>query len=97
MPKHRSLGDFNKWSKLPSGYLHSPERICLLTQSETDLFNRRYPGLGVLVFVFVDDFLVISDDEAATAECCRLYRGPTGGARSAAGPAQATRAGAGRG
>ena len=73
--RHPTNGRLMWASRLPCGFLRSPERFCLLTQSVADLFHRRHPGIGVRIFVFVDDFLVIGDDEAATREGCRLFEG----------------------
>ena len=52
--------------------MRSPERFCLLTQALADLFHRRHPGIGVHIYVFVDDYLVVGDDEAATRRGCML-------------------------
>ena len=70
--RHPMNGRLMWASRLPFGYLRSPERFCLLTQSLADLFHRRHPGIGVHIYVFVDDFLVVGDDEAATRRGCRL-------------------------
>jgi len=70
--RHPMNGRLMWASRLPFGYLRSPERFCLLTQSLADLFHRRHPGIGVHLYVFVDDFLVVGDDEAATRRGCQL-------------------------
>ena len=70
--RHPMSGRLMWASRLPFGFLRSPERFCLLTQSLADLFHRRHPGIGVHLYVFVDDYLVIGDDEAATRRGCVL-------------------------
>ena len=70
--RHPMSGRLMWASRLPFGFLRSPERFCLLTQSLADLFHRRHPGIGVHLYVFVDDYLVIGDDEAATRRGCAL-------------------------
>ena len=70
--RHPMSGRLMWASRLPFGFLRSPERFCLLTQALADLFHRRHPGIGVHIYVFVDDYLVVGDDEAATREGCRL-------------------------
>jgi len=71
--RHPTNGRLMWASRLPFGYLRSPERFCLLTQSIADLFHRRHPDLGVHVYCFVDDYLLIGRDEASTEEGCRRF------------------------
>ena len=53
-------------NRLPFGYLDSPRLFCSVTEALADELRRRVAGKGIHVFVFVDDFLVVGDDEAAT-------------------------------
>jgi len=68
--RHPTNGRLMWATRLPFGYVRSPERFCLLTQSIADLFHRRYPGCGAHIFVFVDDYLVAGDDEEKTKWAC---------------------------
>jgi len=68
--RHPTNGRLMWASRLPFGYVRSPERFCLLTQSVADLFHRRHAGCGAHVFVFVDDYLVVGDDEEKTKWAC---------------------------
>eukprot|EP00964_Phaeocystis_antarctica_P000759 scaffold422_cov48-Phaeocystis_antarctica.AAC.1 len=38
-----------------------------------DEFHRRHPNIGAHVFVFVDDFIIIGDDEAACRRACAAF------------------------
>ena len=68
--RHPTNGRLMRAARLPFGYNRSPEHFCMVTQEMADEFHRRYPKIGAHVFVFVDDFIVIGDDEAACSRAC---------------------------
>ena len=63
--RHPATGRLLRCARLPFGYLDSPRLFCGLTEAIADEVRRRTVGMGVYVFVFVDDFLIVGDDEAA--------------------------------
>ena len=71
--RHPTNGRLMRATRLPFGYKRSPEHFCLVTQEMADEFHRRYPNQGVHVFVFVDDFLLVGDDEEACRRGCALF------------------------
>ena len=62
-------------SRLPFGYLDSPRLFCSVTEALAAELRRRVAGMGIYVIVFVDDWLVIGDDEAATRRGCEMLEG----------------------
>ena len=73
-------------TRLPFGYLDSPRLFCSVTEALAAEFRRRVAGMGIYCIVFVDDWLVIGDDEAATG---RGARGAPDRVRRRVGAAQA--------
>ena len=71
--RHPTNGRLMRATRLPFGYKRSPEHFCLVTQEMADEFHRRYPNSGVHVFVFVDDFLIVGEDEEACRRGCGLF------------------------
>ena len=71
--RHPTNGRLMRATRLPFGYKRSPEHFCLVTQEMADEFHRRYPNSGVHVFVFVDDFLIVGEDEEACRRGCALF------------------------
>ena len=63
--RHPASGRLLRAARLPFGYVDSPRLFCGLTEAIADEVRRRVAGQGVSVFVFVDDFLVVGDDERA--------------------------------
>ena len=61
-------------SRLPFGYIDSPRLFCGLTESVAEIFRKRVAGLGIHVFVFVDDFLVVGDTKELAAEGNRILK-----------------------
>ena len=49
--------------RLPFGFVDSPRAFCRLTESLAEILRKRLAGMGVHVFVFVDDFLLVGKDE----------------------------------
>jgi len=71
--RHPTNGRLMRAARLPFGYKRSPEHFCLVTQEMADEFHRRHPNIGAHVFVFVDDFIIIGDDEAACRRACAAF------------------------
>jgi hypothetical protein len=61
-------------TRLPFGFLDSPRLFCGVTEAIAQEVRRKIAarGGGIHIYVFVDDFLVIGDDEALTREGCAL-------------------------
>jgi hypothetical protein len=70
--RHPGTGRLMWCSRLPFGYLDSPRLFCSVTESLAAEFRRRVAGMGIYCIVFVDDWLVIGDDEAATRLGCEM-------------------------
>ena len=64
--RHPITGRPVRACRLPFGFVDSPRAFCRLTESLAQILRKRLAGLGVHVFVFVDDFLLIGKDEATT-------------------------------
>ena len=71
--RHPSNGRLMRATRLPFGYKRSPEHFCLVTQEMADEFHRRHPTIGAHVFVFVDDFLIVGEDEEACRRGCAAF------------------------
>ena len=71
--RHPTNGRLMRAARLPFGYKRSPEHFCLVTQEMADEFHRRHPNIGAHIFVFVDDFIIIGDDEAACRRGCAAF------------------------
>eukprot|EP00966_Prymnesium_polylepis_P215678 4994320-Prymnesium_polylepis.1 len=70
--RHPGTGELMWCSRLPFGYLGSPGLFCSVTEALADEMRRRVAGLGIHVLVYVDDWLVIGDDDAATRLGCQM-------------------------
>ena len=70
--RHPGTGRLMWCSRLPFGYLDSPRLFCSVTEALAAELRRRVAGMGIHVIVFVDDWLVIGDDEAATRRGCEM-------------------------
>jgi hypothetical protein len=70
--RHPGTGRLMWCSRLPFGYLDSPRLFCSVTEALAAEFRRRVAGMGIYCIVFVDDWLVIGDDEAATQRGCEM-------------------------
>ena len=53
-------------TRLPFGYLESPRLFCGITEAVIARLRKQCAGMGIHFHVFVDDVLVIGDDEALT-------------------------------
>ena len=74
MVRHPATGQLLRCTSLPFGYARSPEHFCRVTEAVAQLFRRRVAGMGIHIFVFVDDFLICGDDRALTAHGMRVFR-----------------------
>jgi len=73
MVRHPATGQLLRCTSLPFGYALSPLHFCDVTESVASVLRQRCVGLGVHVFVFVDDFLIVGDTQEATAEGMRRF------------------------
>ena len=63
--RHPGTGRLMWSARLPFGYVDSPRLFCGVTEALADELRRRVAGLGIHVYVFVDDWLVVGDDGGA--------------------------------
>ena len=72
--RHPANGRLVQCARLPFGFIDSPRLFCGLTEGVAEIFRRRAADMataearavGMHVLVFVDDFLVVGDDEDLT-------------------------------
>ena len=72
--RHPATGRLVRCCRLPFGFIDSPRLFCGLTEGVAEIFRRRAADMataearecGMHVLVFVDDFLVVGDDERLT-------------------------------
>ena len=65
MMRHPGTGRLLRCARLPFGYLDSPRLFCSVSEAMAAEVRRRAAGLGISVLCFVDDYLLIGDDEEA--------------------------------
>ncbi len=70
--RHPGTGRLIWASRLPFGYLEAPRLFCALTEALMQRLRVRAAGLGISFYVFVDDVLVVGDDESLTTRGCQL-------------------------
>ena len=70
--RHPGTGRLMRARRLPFGYVESPRLFCGVMEAIADKLRRKVAGQGIHFFVFVDDWLVVGDDEAKTKEGCRI-------------------------
>ena len=70
--RHPGTGRLMRASRLPFGYLEAPRLFCGLTEALIHRLRRRAAGRGIQFHVFVDDVLVVGDNEELTREGMRL-------------------------
>ena len=68
MVRHPGTGRLMWASRLPFGYLDSPRVFCGLTEALIGRLRRKAAGKGIHFYVFVDDCLVVGDNEELTRE-----------------------------
>ena len=73
MVRHPATGRLLRCTSLPFGYSKSPQHFCRVTESVAQLFRSRVAGMGIHVFVFVDDFLIVGDTKELTATGMRIF------------------------
>ena len=66
MVRHPATGRLLWCKSLPFGYKLSPLIFCDFTESVAQVFRARVAGMGIHIYVFVDDFLIIGDSRGAT-------------------------------
>jgi len=66
--RHPGTGRLMWASRLPFGYIESPRLFCALTEAVIARLRKQAAGRGIHFYVFVDDVLVIGDDEGLTRE-----------------------------
>ena len=74
MVRHPATGQLLRCTSLPFGYARSPEHFCRVTEAVAQLFRRRVAGMGIHIFVFVDDYLVVADNRELTATGMQMFR-----------------------
>ena len=70
--RHPGTGRLMWAPRLPFGFGRSPELFCGLMEAIADKLRGRCSGRGIHFFVFVDDWLVVGDDEDLTLEGCSM-------------------------
>ena len=78
--RHPATGRLVRCCRLPFGFIDSPRLFCGLTEGVAEIFRRRAADMataearecGMHVLVFVDDFLVVGDDERLTERAGEL-------------------------
>lgn len=70
--RHPGTGRLMWASRLPFGYIDSPRLFCGLTEAVIGRCREKAAGRGIHFYVFVDDALVVGDDEALTREGMRI-------------------------
>ena len=66
MVRHPATGALLRCTSLPFGYTRSPEHFCRVTEAVAQMFRQRVKGLGIHVWVFVDDYLICGDTRELT-------------------------------
>ena len=64
--RHPGTGRLMWATRLPFGYLDSPRLFCGLTEAVVARVRKKAVGLGIHLYCFVDDVLIVGKDEAAT-------------------------------
>ena len=61
--RHPATGRLMRCDRLPFGYIDSPRVFCSVTEAIAQLFRERAAGKGVHIWCYVDDYLIMGDDE----------------------------------
>ena len=75
MVRHPATGRLLWCRSLPFGYKLSPLVFCDLTEAVGSVFRQRVAGMGIHVFVFVDDFLIVGDTKDRTQRGMEILQG----------------------
>jgi hypothetical protein len=70
--RHPGTGRLMWANRLPFGYVASPYLFCALTEAIANKLRKAAAGMGIHFYVFVDDFLVVGDDEELTMKGCEM-------------------------
>ena len=76
-------------SRLPFGWVESPRLFCSVTEGLAAELRRRVAGLGIHIFVYVDDWLVVGDTSQSTQLGCDMLEALLEGVWAGVGSAQA--------
>ena len=71
--RHPSSGRLMWCDRLPFGFLDSPRKFCHVSEAVAQLFRKRMAGMGVYIFCYCDDYLIIGDDESCTKAGCAEF------------------------
>ena len=63
--RHPATGRLMRCDRIPFGFIDSPRIFCSVTEAIAQLVRERAAGLGVHCWCYVDDFLLMGDDEEA--------------------------------
>ena len=66
--RHPATGRLIRCARFPFGYALSPHIFCGLTEAIGQLLRKRLAGRGVHVYVYVDDVLLVGENESAARE-----------------------------
>ena len=66
MVRHPATGRLLWRKSLPFGYKLSPLVFCDFTEQVAQVFRARVAGMGIHIYVFVDDFLIVGSDREST-------------------------------
>jgi hypothetical protein len=73
MIRHPATGQLLRCTSLPFGYARSPQHFCAVTEAVATRFRERVAGMGIHIFTFVDDYLVVGDTEALTRTGMEMF------------------------
>jgi len=73
MVRHPATGRLLRCTSLPFGYAKSPQHFCRMTEAVAALFRSRVAGLGIHIFCFVDDYLIVGDSEELTRQGMHVF------------------------
>ena len=73
MVRHPATGALLRCTSLPFGYARSPEHFCRVTEAVAQLFRQRVAGMGIHVFCFVDDYLLVGDTRELTVLAMQMF------------------------
>ena len=70
MMRHPASGRLMRCARLPFGFVDSPRLFCSVTEALAQVFRQRASqrGLAAHIFCYVDDYLLVGDDEVAALE-----------------------------
>ena len=66
--RHPGTGRLMQCARLPFGFLDSPRLFCSVSEAMAAEFRKRVAGKGIHILCFVDDYLIVGDNEELTQE-----------------------------